>query len=535
VSWGTWGVVREPVGARSLRTAHAPRWGAPAWGAIAVTAAFVALSCWWLAVDRAVPFGGSAAHLYASLLYLDFVEHGDPLKAITYATYYPPGIRLLGVAVLALVGKGVDGPIVAQNLIFVPLLALACYRVGRMAASPPSPRAGLLAVVFALGSPLIAEQFHVFMLDAPQAALVALAVWLLLESERFARADVAALAGLTVGVGVLTKQLMPLYLTGLVACVLVRGGGWRNRRGLLAFAGAALLVGAPWYLVHIDEWGRFAGAAGSGNAGELVPPAASPPLVSFANLEWYGWATLNGVLFAPLSAFAALGVAAALARVVRTRPRPLGDVTVELLWGLGGAWLALTLLRHHDVRYMMGAIVFIAVLGTAWVVRLRPRWQALACTALALAVVAAQLGATFGVGRDPGQLPLSNGAIGQGEGVPPRDRVVVYSSLDYLVSGPQRSGDVLALMRGLRAHGAGRLAWEDRADVNDHMFDAIGLLAFARIAGLSVQGFDRPSASRGTLARLIRAEALRSDEPCTRLANGTGIWLELDGGTTCLH
>jgi 4-amino-4-deoxy-L-arabinose transferase-like glycosyltransferase len=348
-----------------------PRWSMPAWAAVAVTALFVALGCWWLATDRAVPFGGGASHLYASLLYLEFVDEGHPFRAIDYATYYPPGIRLFGVLVLALFGKSPDGPVLAQNVVFAPLLALACYRVGRMVTSP---RAGLLAVVFALGTPLIAEQFHVFMLDAPQAALVAVAVWLILASERFARVELAALAGLTVGLGVLTKQLMPLYLVGLLAAVLLRGGGWRNWRGIAAFAGVALAVGAPWYLVHLSELGRFVGAAGTGTASEPVPRAASPPIVSLANLGWYGWATLNGLLFAPLFAFAAVGVVEATARVVRARPRPVrGDPTVELLWGLAGAWLALTLLRHHDVRYTMGAIVYVAVLGTAWVVRLRAR------------------------------------------------------------------------------------------------------------------------------------------------------------------
>jgi hypothetical protein len=39
--------------------------------------------------------------------------------------------------------------------VFVPLLALACYRVGRRTQSPPAPAAGLLAVVFALGTPLL--------------------------------------------------------------------------------------------------------------------------------------------------------------------------------------------------------------------------------------------------------------------------------------------------------------------------------------------------------------------------------------------
>jgi 4-amino-4-deoxy-L-arabinose transferase-like glycosyltransferase len=506
-----------------------PRWSAPAWGAIAVAALFVALSAWWLATDRAVPFGGGASHLYASLLYREWIAEGHPFRAISYDTYYPPGIRLFGVLVLALLGKGPDGPVLAQNVVFVPLLALACYRIGRMVAGP---RGGLLAVVFALGTPLIAEQFHVFMLDAPQAALVAVAAWLLLASERFARVELAALAGLTVGLGVLTKQLMPLYLVGLLGALLLRGGGWRHWRGIAAFAGVALVVAAPWYVVHLDEWGRFLGAAGTGRATEPVPPAASPPIVSLANLGWYGWATLNGLLFAPLFAFATIGVVAALARVVRTRPSTPGDPTVELLWGLAGAWLALTLLRHHDVRYTMGAIIFVAVLGTAWVVRLRPRWQALATALLVAAVAVAQLGATFGVGRDGGQLPLSNGAIGEGEGVPPRDRVVVYSSLDYLVSGPLHDGDVLGLMRRLRAGGIDRIATEDRGDVNDHMFESIGLIIFARAAGVGFDGFDPPQPG-AQVAHLIRAREYDGSPPCTRLFGGTGVWVEIGGRTAC--
>ena len=528
MSGGTLGATHESVGARSRRV-RVPRWSAPAWGAVGVTALFVAVSCWWILSDRAVPFGSWAANLYASVLYLDFFRHGEPLRAITYSTYYPPGMRLVGAAVMGVGGENVHRPVLVENAIFVPLLALACYRVGRMAAGP---RAGLLAVVFALGTPLITEQFHVFMLDAPQAALVAVAVWLILASERFARVDVAALAGLAVGIGVLTKQLMPLYLLGLLPTVLLRGEGWRNRRGIAAFAAVAFVVGAPWYLVHLGEWRRFIRAAGTGTASEPVPPAAAPPLMSLANLGSYGWATLNGLLFAPLFAFAAAGVGAALARVARARPRPLAEPTVELLWGLAGAWLAITLLRHHDVRYTMGAIVYIAVLGTAWVVRLRPRWQLAASGVLVAAVIVAQLGATFGVGRTPGQLPLSNGAIHEGEGVPPRDRVVLYSSLDYLVAGPLRGGDVLGLLRGLRHEGVERIATEDRGDVNDHMYETVGLLVLARVAGVSFEGVDPPQPS-ATVAHLIRAAEFDGSAPCTRLYNGTAVWVQVDGRDAC--
>jgi len=509
-----------------------PRWSAPAWGAIAVATLFVALSWWWLARDHAVPFGGGASHLYASLLYLEFVNEGDPLRAITYDTYYPPAIRLFGVLVIGLFGKSPDGPVLAQNVVFVPLLALACYRVGRMTQSPPAPRAGLLAVVFALGTPLIAEQFHVFMLDAPQAALVAVTAWLILASDRFARVDVAALAGLTVGVAIVSKQFAPLYLLGLLAAVVGRGGGWRNTRGLAAFAGVAFVVAAPWYLVHLSEWDRFLGAANRATESEIVPPAASPPMFSSANLGWYFFATLNGLLLAPLFAFATVGVVSAVRRVVRTRPRPRDDVTVTLLWSLAGTWLALTLVPHHDVRYTMGAILYIAVLGTAWVVGLRPRAQALATGLLVATIVVAQLGATFGVGRDPGQLPLSTGATDQGEGVPPRDRVVMYSSLDYLVSGPLHDGDVLGLLRRLRASGVDRIATEDRGDVNDHMFETIGLIVFARAAGVSFDGVD-PPAPGATVAQLIRATEYDGSPPCTRLFSGTGVWVEVDGRVGC--
>jgi len=519
--------MRAHAGTRT-HAMRVPRWSRPAWGAIAVATLFVALSWWWLASDRAVPLGGGASHLYASLLYLEFIDEGHPLRAITYDTYYPPGIRLFGVVVLALFGKSPDGPVLAQNAVFVPLLAFACYRIGSMVAGP---RAGLLAVVFALGTPLIAEQFHIFMLDAPQAALVALAAWLLLAGDRFARVGYAVLAGLVVGFGLLTKQLMPLYIVGLFAAVLLRGGGWRNWRGIAAFAAVALLVAAPWYVVHLDEWGRFAGAAGSGSVSEPVPPAARPPTVSLTNLGWYGWATLNGLLFAPLFAFATIGVVAALARVERSRPQPLTNPTVELLCGLGGAWLALTLLRHHDVRYTMGAIVFVAVLGTAWIVRLRPRWQVFVTGLLVAAVAVAQLGATFGVGRDPGQMALSNGAIGEGEGVPPRDRVVVYSSFNYLVSQPLRDGDVLGLMRRLRVDGVERVAAENRGDVLDGMFETIGLIVLARVAGLSFEGIDPPEA--GAVAHLIRASGYDGSAPCTRFFNGTGVWVQIDGRVGC--
>ncbi|MGN6188982.1 MAG: hypothetical protein ACTHOE_08785 [Conexibacter sp.] len=319
------------------------RLSGPAWGAVALVVGFVALTAWWLSVDRGVPYNDAAQHLFFAFRYHDLLAQGRVGDVLDFPSFYPPATFLLGAGAAFVAGVHVAVPILAQNLLYAPLLALACYRIGRMAQAPPAPTVGLLAVVFALGAPLIVEQFHVFMLDIPQAALVAVAAWQILASERFARVRPSALAGLALGLGIASKSLAPLYVAGLVVCVLVRGGGWRNWRGLAAFAALTLLIGAPWYVrqAMLGEAGKLLHAAGSGGD---VPPAASPALASLDNLLWYFWATLDGLLFAPLFAFATIGVGAAVARVARSRP--LDDVTLELLCGLGGAWLALTLLPH---------------------------------------------------------------------------------------------------------------------------------------------------------------------------------------------
>lgn len=520
MSGGTLGATREPVRTRGIGM-RVPRWSWQAWATTGVAACTFALTCWWLSVDRSVPYNDAAQHLFFAFRYHDLIAEGHLGRVFDFPSYYPPATYLLGAVADFLAGVRVDVPILAQNVVYLPLLTLAVYRIGRRTAGPT---AGLLAVAFALGAPLIVEQFHVFMLDIPQAALVATSVWLILESERFARVRPAALAGLALGVGVASKELAPLYLLGFLACVLARGDGWRNWRGLLAFCGAALLAGAPWYVRQfmLGEFSRLLGAAGPGHD---VPPAASPAFLSSANVLWYFWATLDGLLFAPLFAFATIGVGAAIARVARARP--LNDCTLELLCGLGGAWLALTAMPHKDMRYTISLIAFIAVLGTAWIVRLRPAPRVVTISLLVAAIAAAHVGATFGVGgTTTRQLPGARRAS-YGEGVPPRDRVIVYSNQNFIVSGPRARPDVLALLEALHHDGVRTVGFIDQVESYDRNFEEIGLWTLARVANLQV--FPEPenlSALAPGQAIAIRSHGL-GGPPCMVLADGSGVWLRI--------
>jgi uncharacterized membrane protein YsdA (DUF1294 family) len=479
----------------------------------------VLLTLWWLTQDHAVPSGDAAEELWAAFRFRDYLLEGDLGAIFDYPAFYPPYGLLVGGIASIVGGISRNAVVLGVNLVCVPLLAVSCYRIGRLVAGP---RAGALAVVFALGAPLLIEQFHVFMVDAPEATLVALSVWLVLASERFRRPGIAALAGLAIGIGIGTKEQFPLYVAGLLAVVLARGG-WRNTRGLAAFAGVALAIGTPWYIHNADFLKDIYSASQTGE-GLLfpVPPLARPPFFSLDNVEWYGWATLNGLLFAPLAAFAAVGVASALWRM--RRPDERAGVVPELLGGLFGSWLLLTILTHKDMRYSLPMIVYLAVLGTAWVARLERPARMVATAGLVAAVTGTTLGMTFGVGGAVPVRPPGNLGAARGVGVPPRDRVIVYENHNYLVAGPRHDGDMLRFLRGLKREGVRSVYWDPSMAGPEHEdFNGAGLSDLARIAGLSVAKRIAIEVILPGQTMLVYRPAPRGAHPCVRFQDGMGV------------
>lgn len=226
-----------------------PHWSDSAWGAIGVSAIFIGLTCWWLTQDRSIPIFDAGDHLETAISYHNLLQAGDLLGPFNHTSQYPPLAHMVGAIAAFIGGVSVAAPIIGENVVFVSLLTLGCYQTGRILFGA---RAGMLAAIFALGSPLLIAQLHVFMLDAPEAALVAVSIWLLLASDDFSRTRMAAVAGVAVGCGMLVKVTFPLFVAGIVLIALAHGG-WRNWRGMAAFAATAAVIGGPWYIDHISE------------------------------------------------------------------------------------------------------------------------------------------------------------------------------------------------------------------------------------------------------------------------------------------
>jgi hypothetical protein len=499
-STGTWGLL-----------AAISRWSVSAWGAIGATTTFIALTCWWLTQDRSIPIYDAGNHLSEALYFHQLIESGDVLGPFNYVSVYPPLGKLVGTLGVFVGGINVASPIVAENLVFVPLLALGCYQTGRLLFNA---RAGMLAVVFALGASLLISLFHVFMLDAPETALVALAMWLILASDDFSRVGVSALAGISVGLGLLVKVQFADCGLGLVLVALL-AGGWRNWRGFGVFALSTFVVAAPWYLDHLSLIKEMTQVAG-GQPG--VDQYYLPGVFTSRGLTWYFWGSLNYLLLAPFFIMFVAGALWTAVAVIRRRERR--RLRSQLLVATFLAWLLVTLTPLHDIRYSLQLLPFVAVLATGWIVSLRRTPRLLATAVVLLGALANTLGGTFGVGaRVNYPLPAIHTE-------PLAGRYVFYMNRGFLVAGPHRDGDVLAMLQGLRRSGVRVITWNlEESREPDFSFEGLNALAFIAKLSPSILG-SREFSNSPQVATLIHAPITKQTPPtCTRVTDGTGVWV----------
>lgn len=465
----------------------------PGASAIFVGLLFVGISIWWFAVDTRMPNGDNAKHLILAFGYYDRIHSGAPLAAFTDWHQYPPLVHLVGVLGASVAGVGITQAGIAENLVFVPLLVLGCYGAGSVAFDR---RAGALAAVFALAAPMTMSLFHVFMVDGPSAAMVAMSVWLLLASDRFRRRGITVAAAAFVALGFYAKGTFVLFVAGLLLVLFLRGG-WRQWKNVLLFGVIVLALVLPWYIQHYsDLTAMTAGATTTApREGMWYGNVPFPDLWTVENFTWYFWNLINNQLYLPLAMFFFVGLAAAvvtLARRIRSRPdhttspastRYLPEI---LAGGLVG-YLGLSYINLDDPRYTFPCLVYIALIGTWWIVKLGPRRLTVAAAALLVCIFCVNtavlnLGIGHGVGITTSKTVPS--PIGEYS-------ATVISPAGYIEGAPLRGGllpGMLDLLRRARADGAEKVIFQpETLNVGGINLFALGILA--RMANLQVPGY----------------------------------------------
>ena len=415
-------------------TGNEARW---VWAAVVV---FVLVSVWWLTQDSRVPDFDSGLHLSYAISYHYYIAQGHFTFPWTDYNSYPPLVHLLGALSIFLAGTHPMAMVLSSNIVFVPLLAFGCYGTGKLVAGP---RAGLLAALVGLGTPMFVSMMHVYDLDPPQAAMVAVTVWALLASRRFERVWVSALAGALFGLALLTKETSVVFIAGLLVVILVRGG-WRHWPGLVAFIFTLENVAGPWYMYHATQI-----VASFNSLGQLAPnPVQAPPRFSTAQprvvlLESDQRADADRVRRALHRRRAV-----ALWRCVRHRVTTT-NLYPELLGGALISYLGMTYLTHKDPRYTLPALVYVAVLATSWIVSIsRPTIRRVLFAAVVVLSVVYFAGMSFGIG---GAVRLA--LPGAQNTIIYQRQLTLYETAGWVRGGPVTDGHVLALLEGLRRSG----------------------------------------------------------------------------------
>jgi hypothetical protein len=445
---------------------------------------FVAISAWWLSVDYRVPNGDSGKHMMFALGASDALAHGDLARPFTVYTQYPPLLHVVGGLGALVGGFSPTALVLTENLVFVPLLCAGCYGAGRVAFGP---YAGMLAAAFALATPMLISLFHVFMLDAPLTAMVAVTVWLLLASRRFSSLRLSALAGVAAGLGMYAKGTFVLFIAGLVLVMLLRGG-WRAWPGWLAFAAIAGALAGPWYLGQKEGLAMNTAGAVVGEQGLWYARVPYPDRWELANFTWYGWNLINNQTYFPLALLFVVGLVILTTRWLRRRERD--SYVPELLGGGLFGYLAISLITLDDPRYTLPLLVYVAVFATGWIAQVRRPTLRRAATAAVFAILVVNtVLQNFAPleGRTAVRLP---GAV---DGPLREYQLTLASSSGYFEGKPDARGkSVLGLLRQARAEGVQNVIFHPESLNRGYEgYNLNGLAVFAHMAALGVPGFTR--------------------------------------------
>lgn len=252
---------------------------------VAAVAAFgllvVALHVLWVARQR--PLGtynpDEAGYLADSLRYQRALADGlfdgaggpslGPLWGRVETTTTGPLVPLAGVPFTLLGSRTVAWLMVVPALFHL----LAAVSVAGMTAALGTPRRALVAGVVVLGLPVAIVAGRTFAFAGPAGALLALALWALVSSDRGRRPWPMVGFGLATGLMLLARTMTVAFLPGLaLAATIYVARERRVIRPVLAAVLALLLVAGAWWWTAADRIRFYLLRSGYGNLSSSYGP-----------------------------------------------------------------------------------------------------------------------------------------------------------------------------------------------------------------------------------------------------------------------
>jgi 4-amino-4-deoxy-L-arabinose transferase-like glycosyltransferase len=358
----------------------------------------------WILLDHSSPSWDQAHYLSTALQYRDALHLGGPIELIHAINRADPShgplFTIALAPALAIFGSSNSSGLLV-NLVAAPFLYLAAGQIAYVVFRSGFTR--LLTILLVATTPILVGLFHNVLQDFLLVTLTAVALLLLLESERFRRRWVTWGMALTMALGTLTKVTFPLFVIGPFLVVVAqavtetisvhrsndREARSNLRRALLNLGGAAIVylaVTLVWYGPNLSATLDYVRSTTGGTLSEGAGPSnpyTFHAVTSFTlgminfNLSWI--IVLLGIISAALS---------------RTKLRlhfkhpngrePLWKLAFLLAWALI-PYLSVALAHNQDVRLMAPAFPAVAVLAAGACSKVP--WPYLRATLAGIAVI----------------------------------------------------------------------------------------------------------------------------------------------------
>lgn len=358
------------------------------------------LNAVWLYLDNYPPTWDSAHHLTMTLRWLAFWQAPSlaGIKPVAAASSYAPLPYWLILPFYPLFGSSADVAVLANGAIWLGVLLLATYGLGRKVASP---QAGLLAAALVSLYPLVSALQRDFFLDIGLTAMVALSLWLLLRCGSFDRRGQAVILGIVLGLGTLVKWPFPFFVGAPVLAALyglTHRNGWSRERLInlgLCLAAAAVLTAArflfnvlflPSNLYNLTVVGQLVAS--------FSTAAGHPPWHTLTGATYYATTFVNHQASLSLAILFLAAVPAFLRHAERGR--------LVLVMSIAVPFVLATLLPIKEQRITVPYLPSVAVITAVGLTSIRQHVLHAGVVALTLAVGLIQLfAASFGISALP--------------------------------------------------------------------------------------------------------------------------------------
>jgi len=350
---------------------------------------FASADVLWILHDRQPQGCDQAGHLIESLNFAHSIQsfslrdfwhewHGEVGNRGEFT--YPPLYHLItGIFICALGRPALAG--VASNELFLWILLLSVIKIGQRAFSPA---VGFMAAILVGLYSNLAQFRHEAFIDFALTGMTSWCAWQLLKTDGFRQRRASAAFGVSIGLALLLKQSVILFLAlPVLFVVFCRRKEWDHDTGknFIIATGAGLLVALPWYGL---QWRAV--VANLVLNQRIAAIEGDPMPWTFMGAIYYPWVMSCVQIGFPLFV---LAIVSALVWLFKHKIRTTGEQLlargVLITWIVGSIPLLTFLILNKDVRYSLPVLPAVALLTCSVVVWTRRRATKIAwCILLAL-------------------------------------------------------------------------------------------------------------------------------------------------------